>query len=65
MNEIVSEKVYRVTMGVGDMGWVDLDLGLSTILPSYQDNPGYPHPPRHDLAEIGVTKMIVSPTHVP
>ena len=27
--------VYRVAMVAGDMGWVDLDLGCSTILPSY------------------------------
>ena len=29
---------YRVTMTVGDMGWVGLDLGCSTILPSYPVN---------------------------
>ena len=28
----------RVTLLVGDMGWVDIDLGCSSILPSYPAN---------------------------
>ena len=31
-------RVYKVTLEVGDMGWVDFDLGSSTILPCYPAN---------------------------
>ena len=33
---------YRVAMVVGDMGWVDLDLGCSAIFPSYPANSAKP-----------------------
>ena len=38
--------LYRVTMVVAvvGMGWIDLDLGCSTILPSYLANSAKPRP---------------------
>ena len=47
---------YRVTMVVGDMGWVDFDSGCSTILPSY---------PANSSKTSWVTITIVNPTFVP
>ena len=43
--------LYSMTMVVRDMGWVNLDLGNS-------------HLPRQNLADSGMTKNIVNPTHV-
>ena len=41
-------------MVVGDMGWLDLYLGCSTILPTY---PAIL--PRQNLADTGMTKIFI------
>ena len=34
-------------------------------MPNYQDNSAKPHLPRQNLADSGMTKIIVNPTYVP
>ena len=53
---------YRVTMVVEDLGWVDLDLGYVTILPSYPANSVRPE---QNLTDSGMTKIISQPNPCP
>ena len=58
--------MYRVTVVVKYLGWVDLDLGFSAILPNYTIQPVQPnsHLSNQNRADSGMTEIVVNPTQV-
>ena len=54
--------MYRVTVVVGGMDWVELALRCSNVLPSYAANSAKSHLPKQNLADSGISKIIVNPT---
>ena len=58
------ELIYRVTHLHANQGWVDFDLGCSTILPSCSAAFAKFPPAQAESAESGTVKIQVNPTQV-
>ena len=56
--------LYRMTLVVANLGWVDFDLGCSIILPSCPDDSAKFHLHRQNVADSRLTKILVNPTKV-